>query len=994
MRPFRSFLLLLIFLACFTGLHYAIPGDHLFPPAGELFPGFHHSDTVSSLNRKVESHKQPADSLLLKTVPVSSGTDSLPRESVKLAGDLFAGFLDSLKNPKGQLRIMYYGDSQLEGDRITSFLRQSLREGRGGTGPGLMLPLMPVMYTKTVWLRSSSNWGRYNYLSFKKGELQNPDLGPFLTMCRFLPEGVVTGQPEKAFVRIRPSSLADSCSKVYDLLRVFYGNANGKVSIKIKADDIEVYSDTLKQGRGLNELNCQLNGAGEVLIEFEGVVSPDIYGLSIESKSGVVVDNIPQRGSAGLEFTMVGKENLRESFKKLSPDLFILQYGLNVVKNITGDYSYYQKGLERQIQLLKEISPSTPVLVVGVTDMARTGADSLRSYSNIPDIIRSQKLAAELAGAEFWDSYKAMGGELSMISWAARKPPLGQKDYVHLTYDGADTLSKIMTQQVFTAKKTDTVGDHKVSAVAVTVTLPLPDTLSAPLVRRESEGVFPTILRSVFRYDPDSPMIFSVPSFWLFLLLVLAGYSLIGNRLFMRNAYLFLVSLFFYYKSGGLFLFLLILVTVVDFACGHLIYRSRTRFMRRFYILLSLVSNLGILAYFKYTVFFAGIINHVFGTNLQVHDFLAGFSNSFLGTSFDVSKILLPVGISFFTFQSLSYTIDVYRKKLEPVRNIIDFGFYVSFFPQLVAGPIVRASEFIPQLYSEFHLSKREFNHAVFLILKGLIKKVIISDFIALGFIDRVFDAPALYSGFENLMAVYGYGLQIYCDFSGYTDIAIGLGLILGFRLPLNFNSPYKARDISDFWKRWHISLSRWLKDYLYIPLGGSRKGKFRTNANLMITMLLGGLWHGADLRFIIWGALHGTGLVIDRLWKSLTGRMAGAGKAGTAIKVFITFQFVNFCWIFFRSSDMANAGIMIRQIFTGFSPGSYLTVIPAYGSVFLLILAGYFIHFLPETVKESFRGVFINVPAPARWAAVMIVAVLLYQMRTPDVTPFIYFRF
>ncbi|MDP3003867.1 MAG: MBOAT family O-acyltransferase [Bacteroidales bacterium] len=510
----------------------------------------------------------------------------------------------------------------------------------------------------------------------------------------------------------------------------------------------------------------------------------------------------------------------------------------------------------------------------------------------------------------------------------------------------------------------------------------------------ESKSLFKSVISQLFKYNPDEPLIFSTPAFWLFFLLVLAGYSLIYKKLFIRNAYLFLVSLFFYYKSGGLFLFLLIFVTLIDFTCGLLIHHSRTKFMRRLFILLSIISNLGILAYFKYTGFFVETINDLLGTDYRVYDFLSAFSNSNLGTSFNISNIILPVGISFFTFQSLSYTIDVYRKKMDPVRNIIDFGFYVSFFPQLVAGPIVRASEFIPQLYSEFHLARREFSHALFLISKGLIKKIIISDFIATNFIDRVFDAPSIYSGFENLMAVYGYGLQIYCDFSGYTDIAIGLGLILGFRLPINFNSPYKAAGIADFWKRWHISLSRWLKDYLYIPLGGNRKGKFRTNINLIITMLLGGLWHGAALRFVIWGALHGIGLVINRIWNSIFGDRLKQGRVGRAIAVFITFQFVSFCWIFFRAPDMDSVNTMIKQIFENFSPGSYMTVLPAYSSVFLLIAVGYIIHFLPERIKESYRGLFIRIPLIAQLVVIILVAILLYQMRTTEVIPFIYFRF
>jgi D-alanyl-lipoteichoic acid acyltransferase DltB (MBOAT superfamily) len=275
-----------------------------------------------------------------------------------------------------------------------------------------------------------------------------------------------------------------------------------------------------------------------------------------------------------------------------------------------------------------------------------------------------------------------------------------------------------------------------------------------------------------------------------------------------------------------------------------------------------------------------------------------------------------------------------------------------------------------------------------------LIKKILISNFIAINFIDRVFDAPALYSGFENLMAVYGYGLQIYCDFSGYTDIAIGVALILGFRLPINFNSPYKAANITDFWKRWHISLSQWLKDYLYISLGGNKKGKLRTYFNLMLTMLLGGLWHGAALRYIIWGGLHGFGLMIHKIWSSFSVNRTAIRWIGRVTGIFITFQFVSFCWIFFRAENMDNAMLMLKQIGENFSPGSYLTVLPAYSNVFLMMAIGYIIHFLPERIKESYRGLFIKIPLATQLAAVFLIALLLYQMRTTEVMPFIYFRF
>jgi len=308
-----------------------------------------------------------------------------------------------------------------------------------------------------------------------------------------------------------------------------------------------------------------------------------------------------------------------------------------------------------------------------------------------------------------------------------------------------------------------------------------------------------------------------------------------------------------------------------------------------------------VLSYFKYAYFFTDSFNTFFHTNYEVFNHFAYWTNSYAGTHFLVDKILLPVGISFYTFQTISYAVDVYREHVKPVKSILDFGFYVSFFPQLVAGPIVRAADFIPQLYKPYSLTKYQFGLALFWILKGLTKKVIIGDFIAVNFIDRIFDNPSMFTGFENLMALYGYSLQVYADFSGYTDIAIGVALLMGFTLPKNFNSPYKAKNVGEFWKRWHISLSSWLKDYLYIPLGGNRGGsigtwiallfivafivllsgkiivlyaviwavlfiaflaiwikRFRawltTNINLMITMLLGGLWHGASWQFVIWG--------------------------------------------------------------------------------------------------------------------------------------------
>jgi D-alanyl-lipoteichoic acid acyltransferase DltB (MBOAT superfamily) len=495
-------------------------------------------------------------------------------------------------------------------------------------------------------------------------------------------------------------------------------------------------------------------------------------------------------------------------------------------------------------------------------------------------------------------------------------------------------------------------------------------------------------------YEISKPLMFTSAGFWIFLLALLCIYSLIFNKPVLRNTYLFLFSLFFYYKSGGIFFLLLLISTLTDYAAGWMIYISERRYKKTIWLIISLSVNLGMLAYFKYTAFFTDAVNNLFGTDIPQQDWLAVLSNNYFETGFNINSIILPVGISFFTFQTISYTIDIYRNKTRPVKNILDFGFYVSFFPQLVAGPIVRASEFIPQLYQKFSLSRREWSHALLLIVAGLIKKIAVSDYIAVNFVDSIFDAPGSFSGLENLLAVYGYGLQIYCDFSGYTDIAIGVALMLGFRLPVNFNSPYKAANITDFWRRWHISLSRWLKDYLYISLGGNRRGRLRTNINLLITMLIGGLWHGAALRFILWGGIHGIALIIHKSWMRITGTVKKDNRVTRLISIIITFNFVSFCWILFRAEDMESARIMLERIISGFNPGNLLLLVVSYAKVLTVMLAAYIIHFLPVRVKESYRGLFIKMPLVIQLLLVYIIAIALFNIQLSDIQPFIYFRF
>jgi D-alanyl-lipoteichoic acid acyltransferase DltB (MBOAT superfamily) len=497
-------------------------------------------------------------------------------------------------------------------------------------------------------------------------------------------------------------------------------------------------------------------------------------------------------------------------------------------------------------------------------------------------------------------------------------------------------------------------------------------------------------------YLPNAPFLFTGMNFWVFFVFVLAVYAMVFRKKKLRNAFLFAVSLFFYYKSAGYFFVLLLFSTVTDYSFGLAINRFQKKWKRKTILIVSLILNLSVLSYFKYAYFFTDIFNQMFGTSLQTIDYLAYWGNLLTGSNFDITTIILPVGVSFYTFQTMSYTIDVYRRRVKPIRSIIDFGFYVTFFPPLVAGPIIRAAEFVPQLYRNYQLSMREFSLAVFLILNGLIKKMLIADYISINFVDRVFDNPLLYTGFENLMAAYGYAIQIYCDFSGYTDIAIGVALILGFQLPINFNSPYKAKNITDFWKRWHISLSTWLRDYLYIPLGGNRHGKTVMFIALMLTMLIGGLWHGAATKFVIWGGLHGLALIAHKIWMACLPNKNPRKKQPfkTVVSIFITFNFVCFAWLFFRADSMQTVDMMLSQITRQMFASDFWTIISSYSTVFALILFGFVMHWLPERQKENYRNLFHKIPIVIKAAIVVLVALFLYQIKSADLQPFIYFQF
>ncbi|MFM6984704.1 MAG: MBOAT family O-acyltransferase, partial [Chitinophagaceae bacterium] len=332
-------------------------------------------------------------------------------------------------------------------------------------------------------------------------------------------------------------------------------------------------------------------------------------------------------------------------------------------------------------------------------------------------------------------------------------------------------------------------------------------------------------LQEFFSFSKDSTIFFTEISFWIFFTVVYGIFTIVHKKQSLRTLFLLLVSIFFYFKTSGMFFLLMLFSITNDFFVAKAIHKSENSLKRKLLIIYSVVLNLGLLSFFKYAYFFTDSYNQIFHTDNHVFNYFAHWSNTAFGTHFDIDKIIMPVGISFYTFQILSYTVDVYRKKLTPLNSFFDFAFYASFFPQVLSGPIVKARDFIPQINKPFTLNQYQFGLALFMILNGLVKKLVVGDYIADNFINRVYGNPLLFSGVENLLAVIAYSMQVYLDFSGYTDIAIGLAMLMGFKLKMNFNSPYKAINTSDFWKRWHISLSSWLQEYLYIPLGGNRKG-------------------------------------------------------------------------------------------------------------------------------------------------------------------------
>ena len=500
-------------------------------------------------------------------------------------------------------------------------------------------------------------------------------------------------------------------------------------------------------------------------------------------------------------------------------------------------------------------------------------------------------------------------------------------------------------------------------------------------------------------------MLFPTIRFAIFFSVVLPASWLLMPRHFRWRVFMVAASFVFYAAWNTNYVFLLGTSIVGNQFFANFVHRASDETARRHRVIAAVIGNLTVLGWFKYV----GFLSSSAGSALR---FLH------IGWQPPVPNVLLPVGISFFTFQALSYVADVYRREIEPA-SFLDFAVYLSFFPHLVAGPIVRAKELVPQLRVRRDPRRVEAGRAFWLIGAGLFKKVVVASYLA-GAADSVFDFPHQHGGLSTLVGIYAYALQIYADFSGYTDIAIGLALLLGFRFPLNFNAPYTASSLQDFWRRWHITLSRWLRDYVYISLGGNRDGRNRMYRNIMITMLLGGLWHGAAWTFVFWGALHGGGLVFERYWSerrsarhadamgalaSVTARSGGESEGSAEpqrstipaevsdsiarlwLLRLLVFQFVCLGWVFFRSPTIHDAFVVLNRLVFHHEGGVDLGVV----LVITLMLAS---QFVPRDVVARMQTAFTRWGLAVQVGALTFVLLLIDVLGPTGIAPFIYFQF
>jgi len=546
-----------------------------------------------------------------------------------------------------------------------------------------------------------------------------------------------------------------------------------------------------------------------------------------------------------------------------------------------------------------------------------------------------------------------------------------------------------------------------------------------------------------FQHGKDFAIGFTQLDFWLFFLVVMMIFSTLHKSTLMKTIFITAISLFFYFKTSGASVLILSFSIILNYFCGKLVFSVDSKLKKKAIMISAVSINVLILAYFKYAYFFTESFNELFQTNYQAFNYFAQWTSGFSGQGSLVDKIIVPAGVSFFTFTSISYILDIYRDEIKPVKNFFEYSFFITFFPHILLGPIARAKDFIPQINKPYSLDKASFSWAVIQILKGLVKKLVLADYIAAHFVDKVVYAPESYPGFLSIIAMWAYSMQIYGDFSGYTDIATGVARLMGFELFQNFNSPYKALNVADFWRRWHRSLGAWLRNYLYIPLGGNKSGgigthisifiifvflifitqwydlvlvylglmavyvigvyyspKFKNlvhrDMNLLITMIVGGLWHGASQNFVMWGAMNGIALVLFNYWKNISPYEKSSLFVTKMWKVFITFNFITFTRIWFILQDDNAPFNFLKNIGNQFNltAETFGKALWTYQVVFIILGIGFIVHWIPQRIKDKGVLMYSKTPIALQVISIALALFLIYQAVSDESKGFVYFQF
>jgi len=898
----------------------------------------------------------------------------LPQEEVLITGSNYEGlqfFYQKLKlleeKRENVVRILHFGDSIIWADIFTLKMKELFQRDFGDGGRGAV----PLFYKLERTLLEHKNPTPESYFLREKARpwgSVNPDLG-------FLGDTFIP-----AFSGATSSHIGLENSKPWQRLQIIsrlpknFTQAEAEVFFQVTTGS-QIYKENLKLYKDrCSSFFLDLNSTKELQFSiFSPLVYPRIDAFILETNYGVSYSPVSIMGLEINDLLSIPEENFACGIQEFQPDLVIFQFGINESQNlwqaVGRNPKFYEKAFREVIQRFKKFLPHSSILLITPTERIRKNNQGY--YITMPEMLKIREIIIQTAQEEkvaYFDSLKALGGEGK--SNELYRAGIIQEDRTHLTRFGGDYLAEILYSKIYREYN---------------------QFLGKQIQQEEKKKI-------TKETKNDKAVYFTSKSYIVFLLFVWIVSLILQNFPQVKILFLLFFSYYFYISWNFYPVFLLIFSTIVDYFCAKWIFQAQQlgRSGRKF-LLISLLTNLSLLFFFKYFNFTLEILNQISNQNLPKY------------------QILLPVGISFYTFQTLSYTIDVYRNTIQPENNYFKFALYVTFFPQLVAGPIVRANEFLPYMNffgRHFCVSSQKFSKAIFLICNGIFLKLL-ADYLAVNLVDRVYSTPEMYTSTETLFAVYAYAIQIYGDFSGYTNIALGSAMLLGFHLTENFSRPYKALSLTDFWRRWHISLSHWFRDYLYIPLGGNRK---RVYFNLWVTMFLCGLWHGAGWNFIFWGIYHGVILTIERIFLkkkidqlpfkfrefiSLVISKFGKNLFLTLLfRIFklvlyrilnwlVTFHLIVFGWILFRSNNLEQFYKIIDNIQK--QDWNYPNL--DYKIIYIIIIF-FIIHLTPVTYKESILKKWIGLSGSLQGIILTIFTIICFKISTSEVKAFIYFQF